>query len=304
MLSIVGLVLGLAVAPFLCLALLIKGQRISGAMVKKYLLMCGSGFGYFWFPFMIFNGLTVLWGWYARVSLGMSEQAMLLAQAQQEAERERARAERLEQQRHELMVNISHDLRTPLASIRGHVESLLVARGEDASQSPAPATLYKYLTIIHRETLRLGSLVEDLLSLARAEKQELRLEMSAVAADEVVEEVYQTLMPLAWRERQIKLIRTIASGLPPVRADRQRLLQVLLNLVRNAITYTPDGGIVSLILRPGEPGYLHLLVVDTGIGIAPEDQRTSLSGSTVLIFRVRVPLVVLVLDSPLCMILW
>jgi two-component system phosphate regulon sensor histidine kinase PhoR len=270
--SIVACVLAALVSPFLCLALLIKGKEITSAMVLRYLLLCGSAYGFLWLPLSIFNSLAALWGQFARVTLGMSQQAILLARAKEQVEQERARAERADQQRRELIINVSHELRTPVASIRGHIESLIASYGEDAPTPSSSATLYSYLTIVHRESVRLGALVDDLLSLARSEKSELQLHIAPVAVGEIVEEVYQTLMPLAQRERQIALIRSVSPALPLVMADRQRLLQVLLNLVRNAITYTPDGGIVSISLSQHEPGYLALSVSDTGIGIASEDQ--------------------------------
>src|SRR2546421_3520357 len=79
------------------------------------------------------------------------------------------------------------------------------------------------------------------------------------------------MAPLASRERQVTLIRKVAPMLPLMLADRQRLVQVLLNLVRNAITYTPQGGIVSIVLERADANYLALLVADTGIGI-PADE--------------------------------
>lgn len=103
------------------------------------------------------------------------------------------------------------------------------------------------------------------------ESNELRLERREVAANEVVEEVYQMLMPLAQRERQVMLVRGCRPQLPPVLADRQRLMQVLQNLVRNAIASTPTGGIVALILEPADEWHLALVVEDNGIGIPPEE---------------------------------
>ena len=90
-------------------------------------------------------------------------------------------------------------------------------------------------------------------------------------ASEVVEEVYQTLTPLAQRERQVTLVRGVQPNLPPVLADRQRLVQVLTNLARNAITSTPAGGIVSLSLESADQQHLALIVEDNGVGI-PADE--------------------------------
>src|SRR5262249_43931548 len=90
----------------------------------------------------------------------------------------------------------------------------------------------------------------------------------------VVEVVYEALGPLAEHERQVTLVRTIAEDTPLAYADRDRLGQVLLNLVRNAITYTPAGGLVSLDLAAGaEPGTVALTVTDTGIGITEDDLK-------------------------------
>jgi signal transduction histidine kinase len=202
--------------------------------------------------------------------LGMSSNAMRVAEAERVAALERGKAEKAEKSRQELIVNVSHELRTPIASIRGHIESLLLA-SEAEGHSPSPEALRNYLNIVYREASHLGTLVDDLLALARNDAQELSLDISAVDAAAIVEEVYQTLMPLARRQRQITLVRNISPGLPRIRADQRRLLQVLLNLVRNAITYTPDGGIVSISLLPIATGGVELQVADTGMGIAEDD---------------------------------
>lgn len=225
------------------------------------------------------DGLAWVWAQFARVTLGMSEAELQLTQARETATRAQAQAARAEQSRRELIVNISHELRTPIASIRGHVESLQMAAeeaheagGATAGSATAPAELRDYLTIISRESERLSALVDDLLSLARADAGELKLDLRPTAAGEVVEEVYEALAPLARRERQVTLVRQVALDLPPVIADRQRLAQVLLNLARNAITYTPTGGLVSLVAERADATHVALIVADTGMGISPEDQ--------------------------------
>ncbi len=223
------------------------------------------------------HGLNLLAGGYgalARVMLGDSDTARRLQETEALAERQQAKAERAEQSRRELIVNVSHELRTPAASIRGHVDSLLLAADTVEPDAPAPPELKRYLSIVHRETERLNALVDDLLALARAESGELRLEIQpaeAVEIVEIVEEVYETLAPLARRQREVTIVREVESGLPRVLADRQRLSQVLLNLVRNAITYTPAGGIVSIALSRSGPDNAALTVADTGVGIPPEE---------------------------------
>lgn len=225
------------------------------------------------------DGLTWVWVQFARVTLGMSEAELQLTQARETATRAQVRAARAEQSRRELIVNVSHELRTPIASIRGHVESLQMAAEETpeagtttAGSVASPAELRDYLAIISRESERLSALVDDLLSLARADAGELKLDLRPTMAGEVVEEVYESLAPLARRERQVTLVRQVAPDLPPAIADRQRLAQVLLNLVRNAITYTPTGGLVSLVAERGDAGHIMITVADTGMGIPLEDQ--------------------------------
>lgn len=220
------------------------------------------------------DGLTWVWVQFARVTLGMSEAELQLTQARETATRAQVQAARAEQSRRELIVNVSHELRSPIASIRGHVESLQMATdaAQEAGITTSPAELRDYLAIISRESERLSALVDDLLSLARADAGELKLDLRPTMAGEVVEEVYQSLAPLARRERQVTLVRQVTPDLPAVIADQQRLAQVLLNLVRNAITYTPIGGLVSLEAKQADAEHVTLTVFDTGMGIPPEEQ--------------------------------
>src|SRR5439155_27019832 len=103
-------------------------------------------------------------------------------------------------------VNDSHELRTPIARLRGHAESLLMEmEEEEGGNAPNPAELRDYLTIVHREAERLSALVEDLLSLARMDSDELHLDVVPIVAVEVVEELYVTMAPLASRESQVTL---------------------------------------------------------------------------------------------------
>jgi two-component system, OmpR family, phosphate regulon sensor histidine kinase PhoR len=220
--------------------------------------------------FHLINVSGWAWGEFARVTLGMSEVEMRLAEARAMASQERARAQRAEQGRRELIVNVGHELRTPIASIRGHVESLMIAT--EHGNPPGSEELQSYLHIVNREAERLGSLVDELLTLARSDAGELHLSITIVQPATVADEVYQSLAPLAQRERTITIVQGIPATIPAVYADRERLVQVLLNLVRNAITYTPAGGIVSLSAELPDANHVALVVSDTGMGISPEEQ--------------------------------
>jgi signal transduction histidine kinase len=128
----------------------------------------------------------------------------------------------------------------------------------------------RYLEVLSRETDRLASLVDELLTLASADTGELKLEVGPVNAVEVATQVHDAMAPLAWRERHIQLLCK-TEGMQSVLADRRRLAQVLMNLVRNAITQTPEGGLVAIEVKPAEGGPVQVTVSDTGPGIAPEE---------------------------------
>ena len=210
------------------------------------------------------SGLGWLWARFAEATLGVSQNQVQLAAAQAEARSQQVRAERSEQSRRELIVNASHELRTPVASISAHVESLLKPGREMDDE------MRKYLTVVATESDRLGSLVDDVLALARADAGELHLDIRPVDAPAVVDHVCEALAPLARRERTMSLLHSAAPNLPRAMADPDRLTQVLTNLVRNAVNNTPDGGIISVeTTLAGD--HVVISVSDTGIGIDPQD---------------------------------
>src|ERR1700681_1799611 len=212
----------------------------------------------------LMNGMGWLWARFAELMLGVDESRLLLATAQAETKVQEERAERADQSRRELIVNASHELRTPVASISAHVESLLKPGREMDSETR------KYLSVVAAETDRLGLLVDDVLALARADADELRLDIRPVDIPSVIDQVCEALAPLARRERNLSLVHSTAIGLPRAMADPDRLTQVLTNLVRNAVNNTPDGGIISVeTALAGD--HVVISVSDTGIGIDPQD---------------------------------
>ena len=221
----------------------------------------------------LLNGLGHAWGRFAQLMLGVDESQVRLAAAetraaaeQARAEAEQARADSADKSRRELVVNASHELRTPVASLRGHLDSL---NNPDRKPRLDPEAR-EYVAIMSNEVRRLSSLVDDVLSLARADAGELRLELRPLRAEEVARQVCATLAPLARQERSQELIETSEEGLPLVVGDRDRLAQVLTNLVRNAINYTPDGGIISVAAAQAGAD-VALTVSETGIGIPPDE---------------------------------
>ena len=208
-------------------------------------------------------------GWAAAAArlLGMSQAGLQLAEARLAAASERHRAERADQSRRELIVNVSHELRTPIASIRAHVESLTMR-----DDKPLDPEVARYLDVIDRETERLSALVDDLLAVARAEAGELKLTVGPVSVGQVVRHVRDAVGPIARLQRKVVLVERMPEPeLPLVLADADRLTQVMMNLVRNAVSYTLEGGLVSIEAQAEGPGQVALTVADTGIGIPRED---------------------------------
>jgi signal transduction histidine kinase len=197
-----------------------------------------------------------------RLSADFNAMADRLAAREQALTVEKERAERLLQANRRLVANVSHELRTPLTTLRGYLEALEQTHGD---RLPAHD-----LRVIQGEIARLQALIDDLFTLARAEAQQLPLALAPTDATALVENMVARLAPLARRERQIELVARLAPDLPPVRADRARLEQVLLNLVQNAFRYTPPGGIVA-IAGSADGDRVTLTVADTGLGIAAEE---------------------------------
>ena len=189
--------------------------------------------------------------------------------AAQLEERERAlaaaaaRSEALLRANKRLVADVSHELRNPLATLRGYLEALEQDFGDSL---PAHD-----LAVIRAETERLTAMVEDLFTLARAEAQQLPLTIEAVDVGAAVDRLAETLAPLARRERELEVVAQVAPGLPRARADRVRLEQVLRNLAQNALRHTPPGGIIAFEAAMGPDGRIVVAVADTGLGIAPED---------------------------------
>lgn len=144
----------------------------------------------------------------------------------------------LEKMRREFLANVSHELRTPLTSIRGFAQAILegVVSAEDQVR--------RYLHVIMDESLRLTRLVNTLLDLSRLESNAAALHFEPVDVGELLVEVAEVLDPLM-REREIR-IESDVPPLPPVIADRDRLAQVWLNLLDNAVRHSPKGGTVRV----------------------------------------------------------
>ncbi len=165
----------------------------------------------------------------------------------------------VEAMRRRLIGDVSHELRTPLTAIRGSMEGLI--------DGVLPATDETFQEI-HSEADRLNRLVDDLQELSRVEARAYKLNLQTVDVSSLTQTVAKRLSPQA-ASRHIALAFELAPDLPQVRADEDRLVQVLTNLTANALQYTPEGGAVTIGAQHTD-GEIQVSVHDTGIGIPPE----------------------------------
>ncbi|MBD8004599.1 two-component system histidine kinase PnpS [Bacillus norwichensis] len=169
---------------------------------------------------------------------------------------------RLEKMRSEFISNVSHELKTPITSVKGFTETLLDGAMEDKE------ALHHFLSIIHKESERLHRLINDILHLSTIEQHMIPLELETVNVAEVVDRVADMVR----KDVETKGLELL---LPEerecwIKGEKDRIQQIILNLVSNAVSYTPAGGKIAVSLKDkGEE--VAISVKDTGIGIAQKD---------------------------------
>ncbi|MBN1450977.1 MAG: HAMP domain-containing protein [Anaerolineales bacterium] len=193
-----------------------------------------------------------------QVKVSSNDEIGQLAQAFNQMSNQLAEKDRLRQQ---MTADIAHELRTPLTVIAGYAESM-----KEGVLYPTEDRL----ALIHHEIEHLQRLVEDLRTLSRADAGELALNRQSISPTELLSQVAATYGHQA-EQKQIKLSLNVEKDLSNIFVDETRLMQVLGNLVSNAIRHTPEGGQISLCTRSNESGWAALEVADTGPGIAVED---------------------------------
>jgi two-component system sensor histidine kinase VicK len=172
--------------------------------------------------------------------------------------------EKLEESRREFVANVSHELRTPLTTIKSYLEAL-----EDGAIDD-PQLAEKFVSVARNETERMIRLVTDLLQLSRLDSKQAIISKEYTDVTEMLEEVADRFS-FQLEQRAITITIDVASVIEHVRIDRDRIDQVLDNLVSNAIKYTPDGGNIGIRARLVEPQLLEVDVQDNGIGIPKKD---------------------------------
>ncbi len=170
----------------------------------------------------------------------------------------------LEQVRTEFIGNVSHELRTPLTAIHGYLETLLEGGVDD------PGRAREFLEIAHRHTERLGRLLADLTDLSNIELGRVALDLAPVMLGDAVDSALGLIGPKA-RAGGVALEVQVPADVPPVRADRDRLVQIVLNLVDNAVKHTPPAGRVTVSAETSTQALVTITVADTGTGIPAAD---------------------------------
>lgn len=170
------------------------------------------------------------------------------------------RLKKLERIRTDFVANVTHEIRTPLTAIIGFTETLQQSAFEN------PETARKFLWTIRENAERLNRLVDDLLTLSGLELGEAKLHLEGVRIEEVLDQVLAVVEARA-AEKGLTIRKEIAGEVPLIRADRDRLAQILINILDNAIKFTPVGGAIAITTSPGEEECLTVRIADTGVGI-------------------------------------
>lgn len=171
---------------------------------------------------------------------------------------------RNERQRKQLLSDIAHELNTPITVLQGNLEAMIDGLAEPSAER---------LSSLREETLLLSRLVADLRDLSLAESGHLLLNVDTLRVDELLTAAVSTVQAEA-QTRGVELVIRTDQPLPPVKADRDRVRQILRNLLGNALRYTPSGGSITVSATPeavGAASYVQVTVADTGVGIPAED---------------------------------
>lgn len=173
------------------------------------------------------------------------------------------RLKKLERIRTDFVANVTHEIRTPLTAIIGYLETLQSGALENREDAK------RFVDIMLKQGQRLNRLVEDLMTISKIELGEVVLRFEEVSVTEAAENVISLLNAKA-AAKAIKIENRLPRNLPPIRADRDRLSQVLVNVLDNAVKFTPDRGRITLDAEENT-GVVIVTVSDTGIGIPGEE---------------------------------
>jgi len=172
----------------------------------------------------------------------------------------------LDTMKDQFLSNVTHELRNPIGAIKQSISVIL-----EETAGPVTEPQKKFLANAKRNLERLGSLIDDILDLARLEAKKMEIKPQPTAMATILDEVCQTLA--AWiKNKDIALVEDIQENLPDINIDPDRIIQVLMNIISNAIKFTPKGGTITLgaqLLKNGDQ--IEISIADTGVGIPKND---------------------------------
>ena len=174
------------------------------------------------------------------------------------------RLKKLERIRTDFVANVTHEIRTPLTAIIGFVETLQQGAVDNRAKT------LEFLQTIHKNAQRLNRLVDDLLILTGIELGETSLHPERLTIDDALGQALTVISERMADKRQ-KLVKEIGHDLPPIRADKDQLIQIFLNILDNAVKFTPQGGTITVTASPGAEQDLIVRIADTGVGILKGD---------------------------------
>ncbi len=172
---------------------------------------------------------------------------------------------RMDQQRRDLVANVSHDLRTPLSIIRGYVETVLMKDDQLSAEDRK-----QYLETTLKSTERLLSLVEELFELSKLEAKEIQPNKEQFSLAELFQDIHQKNLLIA-QSKNIKLSLNIEDELPFINADIRMMEKVFQNLLDNAFKFTPASGEIKMEIKKGNDNEIIALISDSGVGIKKEE---------------------------------
>jgi len=170
------------------------------------------------------------------------------------------RLKKLEKIREDFVANVTHEIKTPLTAIIGFIETL------EEGAIKEEVTAKKFLHIISENAHRLGRLVDDLLILSSIELGEITLRFESISIANVIDSVLPMFETKA-AEKSLTVDKWISDGLPFIWSDRDRMAQILVNILDNAVKFTPSGGKISISAVQDDSGFVVVKVTDTGMGI-------------------------------------
>ena len=171
----------------------------------------------------------------------------------------------LDQMKSDFVASVSHELRNPMGAIQQSISVILTG-----TAGPITDHQKKFLTNAERNLNRLGLLIDDLLDLAKLEARKMELKYELCPMDKIVSDVLETMETWA-KNKNINLVKHLSTSLPEINIDPDRVTQILVNLISNAIKFTPSGGTITVEAAVPDNSQMKVSVTDTGIGIAKED---------------------------------